>query len=275
MSEALPTYVLENYAKAVKSDLSKWLLSNPLPALVEPKLDGIRVFLFKSGEKLVISSKHGGIYTPKTSPKVFVRVTEFTHAPDRAILDGEYVSKEGLFLFDVLQVDDRDLRSLPLLKRKDVLSKILDGSDLEVPFKLAKTEGQITTLMEEAVRQGREGVVVKNPKSTYGQANSWLKVKHYDTIDCFVVGYEETPEMRRTGTPRSWVIGVYDDAGRVIELGKVGSFTENVDPTKVKKGSVIEIRYQEVTADMKLRAPFIVRIRHDKTPEECSLSQVR
>ena len=50
MSEELPTYVQQNYAKAVKKDLGEWLSKNPLPSLVEDKYDGIRVFLFKSGD---------------------------------------------------------------------------------------------------------------------------------------------------------------------------------------------------------------------------------
>ncbi len=276
MSDELPTYVEENYSKAVKQDLATWLIRNPLPSMVEPKYDGIRVFLFKSGDKLVLSSKHGGVYTPKSTPQVFARVPEFTHAPDRMILDGEYVAREakGLFLFDVLQVDDRDLRTKTLTERKKVLREILRGTGLEVPFTLARSIESIKGLMEEAVKQGREGVVVKNPDSTYGQPKSWLKLKKFDTIDCFVTDYVETQEMKRSGIPRSWSMGVYDDGGRVVEIGDVGSTVEGVDPRKVKKGSVIEVRFQEVTRDRKLRAPFIVRIRHDKTPEECLLSQL-
>ncbi|MDA4119836.1 MAG: hypothetical protein OK436_04550, partial [Thaumarchaeota archaeon] len=132
MSDELPNYVQDNYSKAVKIDLGTWLLANPLPALVEPKFDGIRVFLFKSGDKLVLSSKHGGVYTPKGSPTVFSRVPEFLHAPHKMILDGEYVAREskGLFLFDVLQVDNRDLRAKTLTERKKVLKEILKGTGL-------------------------------------------------------------------------------------------------------------------------------------------------
>ena len=276
MSDELPTYVLENYSKAVKEDLGSWLLKNPLPALCEPKFDGIRVFLFKSGDKLILSSKHGGIYTPKSTPQVFSRVPEFTHAPNRMILDGEYVAREakGLFLFDVLQVDNRDLRSKTLLDRKKVLREILKGTGLEVPYIIAKTEAKITSFMEEKVKEGREGLVVKNPESTYGQPKSWLKLKKFDTLDCFVTGYVETPELERSGIPRSWSVAVYDDNGKAVELGNVGSAIEGVDPRHVKKGSVIEVRFQEITRDKKLRAPFIIRIRHDKTPDECLLSQL-
>ncbi|MDA4128149.1 MAG: hypothetical protein OK422_01585 [Thaumarchaeota archaeon] len=275
MSDLLPNYVLENYAKAVKLDLGAWLLGNPLPSICEPKLDGIRVFLFKSGDKLVLSSKHGGIYTPKGNPKVFAKVPEFVHAPHRAILDGEYVADEGLFLFDVLQVDDRDVRSLILDDRKKILKEIIEGTNLEVRFTRAKSFEEITDLRKDLVAKGGEGLVVKNPASSYGQPNSWLKLKRFDTIDCFVMDYEETPDMKRTGTPRSWFVGVYDDAGQRVNLGKVGSFVERVDPRQVTIGSVIEVRFQEVTNDTKLRAPFILRVRHDKTPSECLLSQLK
>ncbi len=275
MSDLLPNYVLENYSKAVKIDLSTWLSLNPLPSICEQKLDGIRVFLFKSGDQLVLSSKHGGIYTPRGNPRVFAKVPEFLHAPHRMILDGEYVAHEGLFLFDVLRVDDRDVRSSILTERKKILGEILRGTNLEVPFKFAKSSEEITSSMEEIVAEGGEGVIVKNPASMYGQLNSWLKLKRYDTIDCFVMDYEETQEMKKSGIPRSWYVGVYDASGQRVSLGKVGSFVERVDPRDVRVGSVIEVRFQEVTDDLKLRAPFILRIRHDKTPAECLLSQIK
>ncbi len=276
MSDELPKYVEENYSKAVKLDLGTWIGLNPLPSIVEPKFDGIRVFLFKSGDKLVLSSKHGGVYTPKGTPSVFSRVPEFIHAPNRMILDGEYMAREGkgLFLFDVLQVDDRDLRPKPLTERKKILREILKGTGLEVPFTIAKTTNRIMALKDDMVRKGREGVVVKNPHSKYDQRNSWLKLKKFDTVDCFVTGLQQTTELKATGIARSWSVAVYDDNGQVVDLGNVGSTVERVDPRQVKKGSVVEVRFQEVTKDRKLRAPFILRIRHDKTPEECKLDQL-
>jgi len=276
LSEELPTYVQENYAKAVKKDLGEWLSKNPPPCLVEPKMDGIRVFLFKSGEKLVLSSKHGGIYTPNSTPQVFSRVPEFTHAPNRMILDGEYVAKEakGLFLFDVLQIDNRDVRGKPLTERKKILREILKGTGLEVKYTLARNAQKIMELRDATVKEGREGVMVKNPSSTYGQPNSWLKLKRFDTVDVFVTGIVETKEMRSTGIPHSWSVAVYDDDGKIVNIGDVGSTVEGVNPRNVKKGSVVEVRFQELTRDKKLRAPFILRIRHDKTPDECLFSQL-
>ena len=272
----LPDYVAEHFQHAVKQDLATWLLHNPLPAIVEPKIDAIRVFLFKSGDKLVISSKHGAIYTPQSSPKVFATLPEFLHAPHRMILDGEYVAKKAqLFFFDVLQVDDRELRPLPLTERKEVLRQILKGSGLEVPYKLARSVEEILALKDRYVKEGYEGIVAKNPQSAHGQPGAWLKVKKYDTLDVFIMDYEKTQDMERTGVPRSWFVGVYDEHRRRVPLGKVGAFVEKVDPRKVVKGAVVEVRYQEVTEDMKLRGAFILRVRHDKVPGECLLSQIK
>jgi len=276
MSDELSNYVIENFAHAVKMDLGTWLMANPLPCLVEPKYDGIRVFLFKSGEKLVVSSKRGELYTPKSAPKVFTTVPEFVHAPHQMILDGEYAAKKGgLFLFDVLQVDDRDTRPLILTERKKILHQILRGNSLEVRPALAKSFEQIIAIKEKSIKKGAEGIIVKNPASTYGQPNSWLKLKRFDTIDCFVTAFEETQEMKRTGVPRSWFIAVYDDEGQRVDLGKVGAFVESVDPRKVTIGSVVELRFTLVTEDVKLRGPFILRVRHDKVPSECLLSQIK
>ena len=275
MSEDLSEYVLKNYAKAAKMELGSWLFANPLPTICERKWDGIRVFLFKSGERSLLVGRHGSVFTPKGNPIVFAKIPEFVHAPNRMILDGEYVSRDGLHLFDVLQVDDRDVKPRSLSERKDILHEILDGTGLETPMILANSMEEILKFRDEEIAAGGEGIICKNPTSAYGDANSWLKLKRFDTIDCFVIDYEDTPDYKRTGIPRSWFIGLYDDAGNLVNIGKVGSFVESVDPRKVGNGSVVEVRFQEVTQDQKLRAPFILRVRHDKTPEECLLSQLK
>lgn len=215
------------------------------------------------------------MYTPRSSPKVFATIPEFTHAPHRAIMDGEYVAGQGLHLFDVMNVDERDLRPLALRERKKVLREILRETGLEVPFELAKTSEEVLALKKRFVDEGNEGLVAKNPLSSYGQAGAWLKLKRYDTLDCFVTDIERTQDMERTGVPRSWFVAVYDDSGRRVPLGKVGAFVEKVDPRRVKRGSVIEVRFQEVTADTRLRGAFILRVRHDKVPGECLLSQLK
>ena len=80
--------------------------------------------------------------------------------------------------------------------------------------------------------------------------------------------------MDRSGIPHSWFIGIYDENNQVLEIGKVGTYLKEVDPTKIIVGTVLEVQYQEFTDDRKLRQPFIIKIREDKTREECRISQI-
>jgi len=266
MPDALQKYVQENYAKAKDLDLSSWFLDNSLPAICEPKYDGLRVFLFKSGDHLIISGRHGNIYSPVSSPAVFTKIPELVHASRKMILDGEYLSKEGLHLFDVLRVDDRDMRPLPLYRRKEILGQLIADSGLETPFILAETPEEIQKYAQESMAKGYEGIVVKNPASFYGQEDSWVKIKRFDSIDCFVIDLREDPERK------TWTIAVYDPTGRIEPLGEVHSYLERVDPQKVRLGSVVQVRYRMI--ENHFVADYITKLRRDKLAVECILSQL-
>jgi ATP-dependent DNA ligase len=266
MPDALPKYVQENYAKADAIDLSSWLLGNSLPAICEPKFDGLRVFLFKSGDHLIISGRHGNIYSPASSPGVFTKIPELIHAPRRMILDGEYLSKEGLHLFDVLRVDDRDMRPLPLYRRKEILEQLIANSGLETPFVWAETPEEIQKYAQESMTKGFEGIIVKNPASFYGQQDSWIKIRRFDSIDCFVIDLREDPERR------TWTIAVYDPAGKIVPLGEIRSYSERVDPLKVRLGSIVQVRYRMI--ENRFVAEFITKLRRDKLAVECTISQI-
>jgi ATP-dependent DNA ligase len=270
LSDALPDYVKERHAKISSLDLSSWLLDNRLPAICEPKYDGLRVFLFKSGEHLVVSGRVGSIYTPAVNPTVFAKVPELVRAPKRMILDGEYVSKDGLHFFDLLQIDDRDMRPLPLYRRKEMLHEVISDSGLESPVTWAETPEEIQKFAEETISKGSEGIVVKNPISFYGQTHSWTKIKRFDTADCFVIDFHNEGEG---GIKKVWVLAVYDPEGKIVTLGEVSSFTERVDPKRVRLGSVVEVRFGP-DGNGKFAAQFILRIRHDKLAIECTISQI-
>ncbi len=229
----------------------------------------MRAFLFKSGENLVLVGKRGGLYTPGSNPKVFTRVREFVHAPYRMILDGEYVPGEGIHFFDLIQVDNRDVRSEPLEKRREVLSEIIDGMDLSTQTGTALSKGEILKLRDMYASQGHEGVIVKNPKSKYGEPNSWLELNPKDTVFCFVTNVEERD---RTW---NWSLGLLDNRnGKLVDMGRVDSHSERIKPRNVAVGSIAEIKYHGIDNAMKLVEPLIVRIRSDIAPSECLLSQL-
>jgi hypothetical protein len=250
-------------------DLSSWLQINPPPAICERNYEGIRVFLFKSGDNLVISSKLSGVYTPSVNPRIFAKLPEFVRVPHRMILDGKYISREGLFFFDVLQIDNRDVTPLPLRERKSILSEILKGNNVEAPYEILESRAEIEKFREKMISQGSQGIVVKDPLSSYGQPESWVQLKRSDAIDCFVIDLETRPDKRF-----SWSVGVYSSNGDIVNLGKVESIVEHLNARRIGLGSVVEIRFQHVTGDHKLVAPFITKINHDKSPTECLLSQI-
>jgi ATP-dependent DNA ligase len=262
--------VLENHARFAQTDLDSWLSTNSLPCLCDCNYGGMRVFLFKSGENLVLASKSGGLYTPSSNPKVFLNVTEFTHAPHRFILDGEYLPNEGIHLFDVLRVDDRDLRSQTLENRRIVLNEIIDGMNIGTLSTIAPSVQEIFEFRDRCVSLGYQGAIVKNLQSHYGTQEAWLELRRNDTLCCFVTELESTSrDFWR------WSLGLLDEKnGKLVNLGTVSSYSEKVKPRKISIGSVVEIRFSSLNGDMKLVDPFIIRIRHDRAPSECVLAQL-
>src|ERR1700680_4582060 len=205
------------------------------------------------------------------------------------------------YLFDLLYVDGYDLRRVALEQRKQVLSQIIQTSDLvrysdHFPHGLA--------LFEAAKKQGLEGILAKKRRSCYEERRSreWLKIKVTQTVDCVIGGYTD-PEGSRQYFG-SVVLGLYDKKGRLIHVGQAGTgfnqamlkeiwqllkeletdrspFYGKVDAAHVhwlKPELVAEIKFSEwthETADggMKLRAPVFLGLREDKDPKECTFAE--
>jgi bifunctional non-homologous end joining protein LigD len=88
------------------------------------------------------------------------------------------VSKPAaVFAFDVLQLRGKDLRALPLLKRKATLEKELTRTERIVYCKHIGETGE--KLFQAADRLGLEGVIGKKADSPYraGRTPNWVKVK--------------------------------------------------------------------------------------------------
>ena len=154
--------------------------------LYELKLDGFRgVLTIEDGR---------GSFTSKTS-KPMPRFRELAEALARvlpaknAILDGEIVvmTKSGpdfyalMFrrgqpayaAFDLLWLDGRDLRELPLWRRKRMLRKLL--ADTPVAY---VDHVEDPALFAAAVEHDLEGIVAKRRGDPYAAATQWVKVKH-------------------------------------------------------------------------------------------------
>ena len=195
--------------------------------------------------------------------------------------------------FDVLHLDGMDLTKLPLHERKALLARVLLPADFVEPVEFVATEGE--AFYRAVTGMGLEGVVAKRRDSFYetgGRSGSWLKVKDVKSQSFVIGGYTEGSGARAS-TFGSLVLGYYED-GRLRYAGKAGSgFDERslkrmgdlLDPLQATESPfaeepgldggtatwvlpelVADVKFNEWTAQDRLRAPVFVGLRDDVDP---------
>ena len=200
--------------------------------------------------------------------------------------------------FDILESDGAPLIHLPLEERRRILgARVKEGKYL---VRSVAVQGEGERYYAEVAKRGLEGVMAKRLGSPYEpgvRSGSWLKVKAVRTCDCVVFGYTRG-EGVRAGTFGALVLGLCDE-GKGLYIGRVGTGFDQADLeditsalaglkaveptlTGAEKGEivwvhprmVVEVAYQSVTRDGRLRMPRLIRIRTDKKPEECTPEQL-
>jgi len=83
-----------------------------------------------------------------------------------------------LYAFDLLYLNGRDLRQLPLIERKEKLREVIELSKLPDVICGKYVEGRGVDLFNEVVRRNLEGVVAKRKNGIYSTVSGWLKVKN-------------------------------------------------------------------------------------------------
>ena len=125
------------------------------------------------------------------------------------------------FLFDVLHIDGEDLLDTPLEERAARLEAI--APHLKIPAVMTSDPEQAQRVLEEALRAGQEGVVVKDVSSLYAagrRGKSWRKVKPVRTYDLVVLG-AEWGHGRRQGWLSNLYLGARDpNTGEFVMVGK-------------------------------------------------------
>jgi len=94
------------------------------------------------------------------------------------------------FAFDLLHLDGRNLRGLPLFKRKEILEKLLAALDEESPIRYSEHfSGNGKEIFSKACGLGAEGIVSKLASAPYVSTrdNSWIKSKCFQEQE-FVIG---------------------------------------------------------------------------------------
>ena len=207
------------------------------------------------------------------------------------------------YAFDLLYLDGRDLRNIPLEERKRTLASIIQPN--EILLYSDHFEGRGIALFKAAQQKGLEGIVAKRRTGAYEERRSsnWLKIKIAHRIECVIGGYTKPKGSREFFG--SIVLGLYDTQGHLVHVGQAGSgFDENthramwgeLKKREIKKSPfagkvealsevhwvkpelVAEIKFSEWTHESelgkKLRAPVFLGLRQDKPARECEMAEI-
>jgi bifunctional non-homologous end joining protein LigD len=267
--------------------------------LHEIKFDGYRVQLRIANDDIKVFTRRGYDWTNRFRK---VAGDAYLINAGSAIIDGEVVvpAADGttdfsvlqnelkgkstrivLVAFDLLYLNGRDLRKLPLVERKAVLKKLIEKTPIQFSesFELDGRE-----MLRHACRVGLEGVVSKVRDSRYpsDRTNDWVKV---------TCAQRETLPIAGFALDGNKWDGIYvgrEKAGRLIYAGKVDhGFTPEAEKDLrarlkplirktqpyakkiahrgiwVEPSLLAEIEYRAKSAEGKVRHPFFKGLRED------------
>jgi ATP-dependent DNA ligase len=223
--------------------------------LYEPKWDGFRALVFREGDEIYLQSREGrplSRYFPELLPPLRASL------PPRCVIDGEIViatpagldfeallqrvhpaasriarlaqeTPASFVAWDLLAIDDEDLRPVPLEDRRRRLERALAGA--RPPLHVTPATRDEATAQDWFHRfegAGLDGVVAKRLDEPYRPGvRSMVKVKHQRTADCVVAGFRW--HKNGPGTlVGSLLLGLYDGAGVLHHVGICASFTTAV-----------------------------------------------
>jgi ATP-dependent DNA ligase len=236
----------------------------------EPKWDGFRCIVFRDGDEVELGSRNERPLT-RYFPELLDPLRRAL--PDRAVVDGEIVivgtrgldfdallqrihpaasrvemlaetTPASFVAFDLLALDERDLRGEPFSERRALLEQAL--GDCAAPVHLTPSTADPAVAEDWFSRfegAGLDGVVAKRADLTYREGERVMaKVKHERTADCAVAGFRW---HKSGGVVGSLLLGLYDDDGVLHHVGVSASFTaarrrELVDELAPYRSSTLE-----------------------------------
>jgi DNA ligase-1 len=268
-------------------------VTDALPELVEFVADAVDVPIILDGEAIAVDEAG--------DPLPFQEVLRrFRRKHDVARMREEVAVE--LRAFDCLHVDGTDLLDAPLSDRRDRLESAL-GTAVS-PLRTTDDPEEIADHEAAALDAGHEGIMLKNPESTYTpgkRGRNWLKRKpDVETLDLVVTG-AEWGEGRRANHLGTFLLSarVEERTDDFATIGKVATgitderlaeLSDLLEPLIVREdGTVVdveprvvfEVGYEEIQASptyesgYALRFPRFVAVREDKAPADAdSLARI-
>jgi bifunctional non-homologous end joining protein LigD len=309
----------------------KALLVDELPKgpnwLYELKFDGVRALAIKRNRDVELMSRSG----KDLGSKYHELLEPLKKLPPREfVLDGEVVAldqqgrssfqllqsfqmagvkKPPLFycVFDLINLDGKDLTGLPLAQRKAMAETLAGSVSPAIRFSPG-INADSTRLIREMQARGLEGLIAKRRDSKYEpgrRSGAWVKFKWTNEQEFVIGGYSE-PKGSRAHFG-ALLVGYYEK-GKLLFAAKVGTgfdqklltslhdkFKNLVRPdcpfanlpekisgrwgqglsasemrrcTWLEPKLVCQVRFAEWTRDNHLRQPAFLGLRDDKEPKE-------
>jgi bifunctional non-homologous end joining protein LigD len=160
--------------------------------LHELKFDGFRLQVLKDAARVRLLSRNGDDVA-RRYPQLALALLSIPAR--RVLLDAELVAHDNdgrpsfrellaqrgiliIWAFDILHLNGRDIRTLPLGERKERLIKLLDGTPIEC-LKLCEDFPDGTVLLESAEKFGFRGIISKRRNAPYrsGRRPEWIMVR--------------------------------------------------------------------------------------------------
>ena len=285
--------------------------------LFEIKWDGYRAISEINDGDIRLYSRNGNSFK-NAYPLVVSALEKIKH---NVVLDGEIVvlDEEGksdfqklqhyedntqypicYYVFDVLEIDGKKTHELPLVKRKQLLKKIIPKSSV---LKYSDhIVGSGISFFKAAQQSNLEGIMAKKADSEYSEGartGDWLKIKHHKSDEVIVVGFTEPTGRRQyfgalvlatkakdglhyaghtgTGFDDKTLKDIYEKLKKIVT--KTSPFKEkvktNMPVTWVKPMYVAEIKFTEWTTDGKMRHPVFLRLRQDKPLKDIDMATAK
>jgi bifunctional non-homologous end joining protein LigD len=208
----------------------------------EIKFDGYRIQARLEDGKVRLLTRKGLDWVHKF-PNVAAAVAKLP--VETALIDGEIVVEdesghsnfsllqatlsEGsrdrfvYYVFDLLHLDGRDLRDVPVIERKAELKELLGSANAGPAIRYSEHfEEDGSIVLEQACRMSLEGMVSKRADAPYrpGRVDTFIKTKCSMAQELVVGGYSPSTAMQRA--IGALVVGYYDN-GKFVYAGRIGT----------------------------------------------------
>jgi bifunctional non-homologous end joining protein LigD len=275
--------------------------------IFEIKWDGYRAVAEVTGGNVKFYSRNGLSFLEK-----FAVITEsLQKIKHNVVLDGEVVLLNDnqpdfqklqqyednyhlplvYYVFDLLNLDGKDLKTLPLVDRKEILKKLTDKINDPVIRYSDHIEEKGKAFFEMARNKNLEGIIAKKADSEYAngyRSKQWLKIKYQLNREAIIAGYTKPRGSRKHFG--ALILAQYEK-NKLVYIGHTGTgfnqqmlkdlyqkmqplviekspFSEkiktNMPVTWLKPNLVCQVNFTEATEDGKLRHPVYMGLREDK-----------